>query len=113
MSPDMEIIKSLNPTDVICPDTLKGDLEIKYKKVGVNSTFLNLRSVKGLYDSVKLVGDKYGKSAEADAIVKEYNEFISNYKNKHSGKSPKVLVLTGLPGSYLVSNTKFLCRFTC
>ena len=103
MSPDMEIIKSLNPTDVIGPDTLKGDLEIKYKNIGVNSTFLNLRSVKGLYDSVKLVGDKYGKSAEADAIVKEYNEFISNYKNKHSGKSPKVLVLTGLPGSYLVA----------
>lgn len=103
MSPDMEIIKSLNPTDVIGPDTLKGDLEIKYKNIGVNSTFLNLRSVKGLYDSVKLVGDKYGKSAEADAIVKEYNEFISSYKNKHSGKSPKVLVLTGLPGSYLVA----------
>lgn len=103
MSPDMEIIKSLNPTDVIGPDTLKGDLEIKYKNIGVNSTFLNLRSVKGLYDSVKLVGDEYGKSAEADAIVKEYNEFISSYKNKHSGKSPKVLVLTGLPGSYLVA----------
>ncbi len=103
MSPDMEIIKSLNPTDVIGPDTLKGDLEIKYKNIGVNATFLNLRSVKGLYDSVKLIGDKYSKSAEADAIVKEYNEFISDYKNKHSGTSPKVLVLTGLPGSYLVA----------
>lgn len=31
MSPDMEIIKSLNPTDVIGPDTLKGDLEISIK----------------------------------------------------------------------------------
>lgn len=103
MSPDMEIIKSLNPTDVIGPDSLENDLKIKYDNIGVNSTFLNLRSVKGLYDSVKIIGDKYGKSAEADAIVKEYNEFMASYSSKHSGQKPKVLVLMGLPGSYLVA----------
>ena len=103
MSPDMEIIKSLKPTDVVSPDTLKTDLEIQYKNIGVNSTFLNLRSVKGLYDSVKIIGDKYGKSNEANAIVNEYTTFINNYKSKHSGQSPKVLVLMGLPGSYLVA----------
>lgn len=103
MSPDMEIIKSLKPTDVIGPDTLETDLKIQYDNIGVNSTFINLRSVKGLYDSVKLIGDKYGKSAEADEIVKEYKEFISSYSSKHSGQKPKVLVLMGLPGSYLVA----------
>lgn len=103
MSPDMEIIKSLNPTDVISPDTLKNDLQIQYENIGVNYTFVNLRSVKGLYDSVKLIGDKYGKSAEADEIVKEYNDFMANYNSKHSGQKPKVLVLMGLPGSYLVA----------
>lgn len=103
MSPDMEIIKSLNPTDVIGPDTLKNDLQMQYENIGVNSTFINLRSVKGLYDSVKLIGDKYGKSDEANEIVKEYNEFISGYSSKHSGQKPKVLVLMGLPGSYLVA----------
>lgn len=103
MSPDMEIIKSLNPTDVIGPDSLKNDLKMKYDNIGVNSTFVNLRSVKGLYDSVELIGNKYGKTNEAKEIVKEYNEFIEGYKNKHSGKKPKVLVLMGLPGSYLVA----------
>ncbi len=103
MTPDMEIIKSLKPTDVIGPDTLKNDLKMKYDNIGVNSTFLNLRSVKGLYDSVKIIGDKYGKAAEANDIVKEYNDFIASYNSKHNGKSPKVLVLMGLPGSYLVA----------
>lgn len=103
MSPDMEIIKSLNPTDVIGPDSLETDLKIRYDNIGVNSTFVNLRSVKGLYDSVKLIGDKYGKSAEADEIVKEYNEFMAAYSSRHSGQKPKVLVLMGLPGSYLVA----------
>ncbi|MGN1319250.1 MAG: heme ABC transporter substrate-binding protein IsdE [Lachnospirales bacterium] len=103
MSPDMEVIKSLNPTDVIGPDSLENDLKIKYDNIGVNSTFLNLKSVKGLYDSVKIIGDKYGKSKEAEAIIKEYSDFISGYKSKHKDKSPKVLVLMGLPGSYLVA----------
>lgn len=103
MSPDMEIIKSIKPTDVISPDTLKNELQMKYDNIGVNSTFVNLRSVKGLYDSVKLIGDKYGKSAEANEITKEYNEFMSNYNSKHNGDKPKVLVLMGLPGSYLVA----------
>lgn len=103
MSPDMEIIKSLHPTDVIGPDGLKGDLKGQYDKIGVNATFLNLRSVKALYDSVQQVGDKYGKSEEAKAIVQEYKDFMASYSAKHSGKSPKVLVLMGLPGSYLVA----------
>lgn len=103
MSPDMEIIKSLNPTDVLTPDTLEGDLKIHYDNIGVNSTFLNLRSVKGLYDSVELIGDKYGKNEEAEAIIAEYNEFMESYSSKHSGEKPKVLVLMGLPGSYLVA----------
>lgn len=103
MSPDMEIIKSLNPTDVIGPDSLETDLKIRYDNIGVNSTFVNLRSVKGLYDSVRLIGDKYGKSAEADEIVKEYNEFMAAYSSRHSGQRSKVLVLMGLPGSYLVA----------
>lgn len=103
MGPDMEVIKSLNPTDVIGPDTLKADLQMQYNNIGVNSTFINLRSVKGLYDSVELIGDKYGKSAEADAIVQEYKNFMASYSANHGGKSPKVLVLMGLPGSYLVA----------
>lgn len=104
MEPDMEIIKSLNPTDVIGPDTLEADLKMKYDNIGVNSTFINLRSVQGLYESVRLIGDKYGKSEEADAIIAEYNTFMKNYSSGHEGEEkPKVLVLMGLPGSYLVA----------
>lgn len=104
MAPDMEIIKTLNPTDVIGPDALKSELEMQYNNIGVKSTFINLRSVEGLYDSVKIIGEKYGKKSEADSIINEYNEFLRNYSGRHEGKEkPKVLVLMGLPGSYLVA----------
>lgn len=107
MAPDMEIIKSLNPTDVIGPDTLKEDLKIKYDNVGVTSTFIDLKSVKGLYDSITLIGNKYGKEEEAKTLVVEYNTFMDNYRAKHVvTEKPKVLVLMGLPGSYLVATNK-------
>lgn len=107
MAPDMEIIKSLKPTDVIGPDTLKEDLKIKYDNIGVPSTFINLKSVKGLYDSITLIGNKYGKEKEAEALVAEYNTFMDDYKAKHVvTEKPKVLVLMGLPGSYLVATNK-------
>lgn len=104
MEPDMEIIKSLNPTDVIGPDTLQADLQMKYDNIGVQSTFINLRSVEGLYDSVRILGHKYDKQAEADAVIAEYNEFMAGYSSGHEGEEkPRVLVLMGLPGSYLVA----------
>lgn len=104
MAPDLEIIRTLNPTDVIGPDTLQADLQMQYDNMGISSTFLNLRSVEGLYEGVKALGHKYGKSAEADAIVQEYYDFMNSYSNGHEGEaSPRVLVLMGLPGSYLVA----------
>ncbi len=103
MSPDMEIIKSLNPTDVIGPDSLETDLKIQYDNMGINSTFLNLRSVEGLYESVELIGNKYGKTQEAAEIKAEYTQFMQEYNSRHNGESPKVLVLMGLPGSYIVA----------
>ncbi|MDD3394751.1 MAG: heme ABC transporter substrate-binding protein IsdE [Anaerotignum sp.] len=107
MAPDMEIIKSLKPTDVIGPDTLEEDLKMKYDNIGVISTFLDLKSVKGLYDSITLMGNKYGKEEEAKALVADYNTFMDDYKAKHVvTKKPKVLVLMGLPGSYLVATNK-------
>ncbi|MEA5085239.1 MAG: heme ABC transporter substrate-binding protein IsdE [Lachnospiraceae bacterium] len=107
MAPDMEIIKTLKPTDVIGPDTLEEDLKVKYDNIGVNSTFLDLKSVKGLYDSVTLMGNKYAKEAEAEAMLAEYNTFMKNYNSKHNvTEKPKVLVLIGLPGSYLVGTNK-------
>lgn len=107
MAPDLEIIKSLKPTDVIGPDTLEEDLKIKYDNIGVTSTFLDLKSVKGLYNSITLMGNKYGKKEEAAALVADYETFMKNYKAKHVvTEKPKVLVLMGLPGSYLVATNK-------
>ena len=45
MNPDMEIIKSLNPTDVICVDTLGSDFEKQFEENNINADFYNLSNV--------------------------------------------------------------------
>lgn len=104
MSPDLEILKSLNPDYVISPNSLQSDLQPKYASIGVNSLFLNLRSVEGMYASIEGLGEKFGREEQAQALVDEYEQFMEEYRSQNEGKeSPTVLVLMGLPGSYIVA----------
>lgn len=104
MSPDLEILKSLNPDYVLSPNSLQSDLQPKYASIGVNSLFLNLRSVEGMYASIEGLGEKFGREEQAQALVDEYEQFMEEYRSQNEGKeSPTVLVLMGLPGSYIVA----------
>lgn len=104
MNPDLEIIKSLNPDYILSPNSLQNDLQPKYSSIGVKSIFVNLRSVDGMYDSIEYLGKKFGKEDKAEELVQEYKEFLDKYKSENESKeSPKVLILMGLPGSYIVA----------
>ena len=104
MGPDLEILKSLNPDYVISPNSLQSDLQPKYASIEVNSLFLNLRSVEGMYASIEGLGEKFDREEQAQALVEEYQQFIEEYRSQNEGKeSPTVLVLMGLPGSYIVA----------
>ena len=104
MSPDMEIVSSLNPDYVLSPNSLQSDLEPKYEAAGLNSIFLDLKSVEGMYDSIESLGEKFGRQEQAQALVDEYQAYMADYTSQHGDKSsPKVLILMGLPGSYIVA----------
>lgn len=104
MSPDMEIVASLDPDWVLSPISLQSDLEPKYENIGTDWAFLNLRSVQGMYRSIQELGEIFDREDEADALVTEFTEFYEEYKKKNEGKEhPKVLILMGLPGSYIIA----------
>ncbi len=104
MSPDVEIVKSLEPDWVLSPSTLQGDLQPKYAGIGVKSVFLNLKSVDGMYQSIDELGELFSRRQQADALIAEYNGFMSDYNSRNEGReSPQVLVLMGLPGSYIIA----------
>ena len=104
MSPDMEIVASLDPDWILSPASLQSDLQPKYEAVGTDWAFLNLRSVPGMDRSIQELGEIFGREEEAQALVDEFTDFYNEYKQKNAGKeSPKVMVLMGLPGSYIIA----------
>lgn len=104
MNPDLEIIKSLDPDYILSPATLQNDLQPKYASIGVSSLFLNLKSVEGMYASIEGLGEKFGREEEAAVMLEEFDSFMTEFAEKNAGKeSPKVLVLMGLPGSYIIA----------
>lgn len=107
MSPDMEIVASLNPDWILSPISLQSDLQPKYENIGTDWAFLNLRSVQGMYRSIQELGDIFDREEQADKLVKEFQDFYDEYKKKNEGKEhPKVLILMGLPGSYIIATEK-------
>src|SRR5699024_1850295 len=104
MEPDMEIIKSLQPTDVLSVTTLPSDLEDAFEKADIPVTFIDLESVEGMYDAIRDLGEKYDRTEQAEQIVNRFEKKLSETEKKVEGKeSPTVLILLGVPGSYLVA----------
>lgn len=104
MSPDLEILKSLTPDYVLSPNSLQNDLQPKYASAGLSSIFLNLKSVEGMYASIEDLGEKFGHQEQAADLIEEYEKFMEEYRSASEGReSPRVLVLMGLPGSYIVA----------
>lgn len=105
MSPDMEILSTLMPSLVLSPNSLEGDLANKYEKIGVSSSFLNLKSVTGMFKSIEEIGKLLDKETEATKLVDEFVNYIVEFRDKYQNNtSPRILILMGLPGgSYLVA----------
>lgn len=104
MSPDMEIVSSVQPDWILSPSSLKSDLKPKYEAIDTEWAFLNLKSVQGMYRSIQELGIIFDREKEADRLINEFVTFYKKYKRENKTKShPKVLVLMGLPGSYIIA----------
>ena len=104
MSPDMEIVSSLNPDWILSPVSLQSDLQPKYEAIDTDWAFLNLRSVPGMYRSIQELGEIFDRQEQAQKLVDEFVSFYDDYKKQNEGKEhPKVMILMGLPGSYIIA----------
>jgi iron complex transport system substrate-binding protein len=104
MSPDMEMVKSLSPTDVLSVTTLQYELKPAFDNAGIAASFLNLTSMDHMKTEILKLGEKYDRTEQAKAIVGEYDAKLQQIKAATEGKEkPSVLILMGVPGSYLVA----------
>lgn len=104
MSPDMELIKSLKPTEVLSVTTLQYDLEQVFEDMGIGANFVNLTSVESMNQAIMDIGTKYDRSTQAAELVNKFEQKVSDIEQLTANyDKPKVLILMGIPGSYLVA----------
>lgn len=107
MAPDLEVLAKLHPDFVISPVSLENDLRPKYVSIGKPSIFVDLNSVEGLYDSIAYLGGRFDRAEEAQRLLDERDRFMEGYLASIEGKPrPRVLILMGLPGSYLAATPR-------
>lgn len=103
MSPDMEIILSLKPTEVLSVTTLQYDLEELFADRGINMTYVNLESIDAMHREILALGAKYDREDKAKEIVEQFEQKVAEIEERVQGReAPTVLILLGVPGSYLV-----------
>jgi len=104
MSPDMEIILSLKPTEVLSVTTLQNDLEPLFADRGINMTYVNLESIEAMHQEILALGERYDRKAQAEAIIQRFEDKVAEIQERVKGReAPTVLILLGIPGSYLVA----------
>ena len=88
MEPNVEAVKKLKPTHVLSVSTIKDEMQPFYKQLNMKGYFYDFAQAKELNDHLNSVKQK-----------------IENKAAKQK-KHPKVLILMGVPGSYLVATDK-------
>ncbi|WP_157272867.1 heme ABC transporter substrate-binding protein IsdE [Paenibacillus daejeonensis] len=104
MSPDMELVKSLKPTEVLSVTTLQYDLEPVFDNVNLDATFLDFTSLSNMQAAITDLGARYDREQQASAIVETLDAQVAEIREAARGREqPTVLILLGVPGSYLVA----------
>ena len=105
MDPDEEKIISLKPTEVFSVTSLQNDLEEGFDAIGIKSRFIDLQGIDNMFEAINEIGSDYDRTDEAEQLVgtlqQEIDELAATVSDK---ESPTVLILLGIPGSYLVAS---------
>ena len=79
MQPQMEILKQINPEVVLVPTTLEASLASEFSAAGINVKYINLSDIEGMYGDIADLGALLGKEAQAQALCKEYADYMDAY----------------------------------
>ncbi|EAC3244503.1 heme ABC transporter substrate-binding protein IsdE, partial [Listeria monocytogenes] len=103
MGPDLEIIRMLKPDMVLSTKTLEADLKSGFEGANLEADFLDFTSIASMQTEIKNLGAKFDRIEEATKLNKDLTSDIDQVKsNVAKKKKPTVLILMGVPGSYLV-----------
>ena len=108
MEPSVEAVKKVNPTHVLSVSTIKDEMKPFYKQLNMKGYFYDYDSLDGMEKSITELGKQFNREKKAKELNHHLNSVKENIESKvaKQKKHPKVLILMGIPGSYLVATDK-------
>ena len=94
MQPDMEIIKSLNPSEVLSVSTLEYDLKDSFEQLNVPVDFVDLTSIDSMLGEIEEIGARYNRADEATTLVKELQNQIAAVQTIKKNEGARDLYMT-------------------
>lgn len=105
MSPDMEVITSLEPDYIISVNSLEADLGDQFKATGATTYFADLSSYEGLKTTITDLGALFGNKDAASAVIAGLEEKEANVEAEVEGKeAPTVLIIFGAGDSFMAAS---------
>ena len=108
MQPSVEAVKQVNPTHVLSVSTIKDEMKPFYKQLNMKGYYYDYDSLDGMEKSITQLGHQFNRESKAKALNQHINSVKKDIQDKavKQKKHPKVLILMGVPGSYLVATDK-------
>ena len=109
MSPDLEIVASLEPDLFIMDYNFQASVEESLSQYGLNTFFFETGSYSDFVNSIKQLGVEINREDEAKKLVNEIEASVTKALEKKGDQSPTVAVIFGAGENFmLATDTSYL-----
>ena len=109
MSPDLEIVASLEPDLFIMDNSFKESVEESLKEYDLNTFFIKTGTYTEYVESIEELGKAINKEEEATELINELKEAETAAASKKSDKAPTVAIIFGSGENFmLATETSYL-----
>ena len=109
MSPDLEIVASLEPDLFIMDSNFQASVEESLSQYGLNTFFFETGSYSDFVNSIKQLGVEINREDEAKKLVNEIEASVTKALEKKGDNSPTVAIIFGAGENFmLATDTSYL-----
>ena len=109
MSPDLEIVASLEPDLFVMDSSFKSSVEESLSQYGLNTFFFETGSYSAFVNSIKQLGTEINRKEEANELAGEIESAVAKGLEKKGDESPTVAVIFGAGDNFmLATDTSYL-----
>lgn len=109
MSPDLEIVASLEPDLFVMDSSFKSSVEESLSQYGLNTFFFETGSYSAFVNSIKELGTEINREEEANELAGEIESAVAKGLEKKGDESPTVAVIFGAGDNFmLATDTSYL-----